>query len=436
MKSRLLLFGCLLGLTSCGVFQWWDERGHSVSSRETASLTVQHLMMDDESGFAEDMQERLKSLHHYYVLAQKHLYEFDRMEESHSEKIYQTTSYLSLLAIRTQTDEIEHEIYQVWVSKEKDREALKKKLRLKSEVLKFAASSKMAALSMENLIESLQVESIENTKLKSNALKDLTSVEIETEIKRLQENREFIIFEKNIEHLAHVMETKIDQSDKSFSRPAGRPGIFSGDEFPAKVWALTFNDGPTRISSEILTDLNKRNLKATFFQLASKVDENPKLAVKIKEAEMGLGSHSWNHVQLTKVGAATLNHEIIQATKKIEDTVGERISYFRLPYGAGASTHQIREKVADAGLVVIQWNVDSLDWIPQNPQKIVARTLRLMGKTTKDAGIILFHDVHERSGLAASVVMDALKTNGRKSCTIDQIVTEMNEGSSTVCAKN
>jgi peptidoglycan/xylan/chitin deacetylase (PgdA/CDA1 family) len=432
MKSRLLIFGCLLGLTSCGVFRWWDERGHSASSRETASLTVQHLMMDDETGFADDILERLNSLHHYYVLAQKHLYDFDRSDENNAEKIYQSQSYLSLLAIRTQTDEIEHEIYQVWTSREKDPQALKKKLRLKMEVLKFAAVSKMASLSMENLMESLQVDSGQ----KSNSIKELTFTEIEMEIKRLKENREFIIFEKNIEHLAHVMETKIDQSDKTYTRPAGRPGIFSGDEFPAKVWALTFNDGPTRISSEIVSDLKKRSLKATFFQLASSVEKNPKLALKIKDSGMGLGSHSWNHLQLTKVGAATLNHEIVEATKKIEETVGERVSYFRLPYGAGASTHQIREKVADAGLVVIQWNVDSLDWVPQNPEKIVARTLKLMGKTSKDAGIILLHDVHERSGLAARSIMDALQTNGRRSCTIDQIVTEMNEGSSTVCAKN
>jgi hypothetical protein len=69
----------------------------------------------------------------------------------------------------------------------------------------------------------------------------------------------------------------------------------------------------------------------------------------------------------------------------------------------------------------------------QEPQKIVNRTLSLMKKTERDQGVILFHDIHQRTALATPQIMDYLKQGQRRACTLSEIVNQMNAGSETVC---
>jgi peptidoglycan-N-acetylglucosamine deacetylase len=107
-----------------------------------------------------------------------------------------------------------------------------------------------------------------------------------------------------------------------------------------------------------------------------------------------------------------------------------------LPYGAGASVTHIREKISETGLIHAGHNVDGLDWMPQSPERIALRTIKLMRKTSKDSGIILLHDVHDRTALALPRILDYLKENNRRTCTLDQIVGDMNKAVTTVCSKN
>ena len=396
-----------------------------------ASLSVQHLLADDDLSFKDEITQKLHFLHLYYVMAHKQLHNFDgKITDLHARKLYSDESYLNLLALRTQIEEIEHEIAQVWKEDEKGKLGLKKKLALKQAISTYASTSNIVAASLENLIHDLGLAH-ENKKAAYLSLKEIVQ-----EYARLESLKDFQILQKNIDHLAHVMEAKIDDKDQTFSPSSSKSGHFSGDEFPAKVWAITFDDGPTRTTLNILKTLKDKNIQATFFQVASKVEEEHELARSISKAQMEVGAHSWNHVQLTKVGAITLHKEIHLATKKIEEIHGERISFYRLPYGAGISVNHIREKIAETGLIHAGWNVDGLDWMPQSPDRIVTRTIKLMGKTSKDSGILLLHDVHERTALALPRILDYLKENNRRTCTLDQIVGDMNKASPSVCSKN
>jgi peptidoglycan/xylan/chitin deacetylase (PgdA/CDA1 family) len=112
------------------------------------------------------------------------------------------------------------------------------------------------------------------------------------------------------------------------------------------------------------------------------------------------------------------------------------IKFFRLPYGSGIDVPVVREVIAKNKLINTFWNVDSLDWIPQSPDRIVKRTRELMRKTPRDAGIILFHDVHQRSVTASGSIMDVLKSDSRRVCTLGEIVDDLNEGKGQVCSSS
>ncbi|MFA7614634.1 MAG: polysaccharide deacetylase family protein, partial [Candidatus Caldatribacteriota bacterium] len=237
-------------------------------------------------------------------------------------------------------------------------------------------------------------------------------------------------------HIAHTLDTKNVKS-KRFEPSTTRTGNITGNEFPAKVWSLTFDDGPGRKTTQsILADLKKRKMKASFFQLTQKAQENQSVAKELRAAGMEIALHSYSHKQLTKVNNTVLEKEITTALKdlkKIHDNID--IHFFRLPYGAGVNTTHIRQKIAENKLIHVFWNVDTLDWMAQPTADIVKRTVELMKKTKNDAGVILFHDIHQRTADASPQIMDYLQKDGRRVCTLKTIVDDINAGAAKVCSK-
>jgi peptidoglycan/xylan/chitin deacetylase (PgdA/CDA1 family) len=267
-----------------------------------------------------------------------------------------------------------------------------------------------------------------------NELKALNKSEIEKEINFLRSSTQYQVFEQNIEHLSFMLESITSEIGKRFYPSTTGAGNITGNEFPSKVWSLTFDNGPKpETSSQILEELKRKKIKATFFQLTKQAQANTLLANKIRFEGMEIASHSFSHQQLTKIGSSGLEKEITHAVKALNKLHGADIQFFRLPYGAGVSTPHIRKKIAANGLIHVLWNVDSLDWMPQAPERIVARTKALMKKTSKDSGILLFHDIHLRTAKALPEIMNFLKQDNRRICTLKEIVTQMNEESKTVC---
>lgn len=421
----------MMFLTSCGAYKWWSLNSQD-NSRQVASMSVQQLVMEKKSNFNEEIDEKLQSLHSYYVIGQKNLMDFDsQISESDVASLYESPAYLNLLAVRTQTEEIEHELTELWDTLSDDKSKSDLKLAMQIKIAAFAKKSSVASLSMENLASELGMKVPSQSHTQKSKL---VPQDIQNEYKALEALREFVVYEKNIEHLSHMLDTKSSGAGKRFYPSTSKPGSITGNEFPAKVWSLTYDDGPGKLTSpKIIQSLKERKLKATFFQLTKQVKALPSTAKEIKDAGMELASHSYTHLQLTKVGSATLEKEITEATQELEKIHNYDIKFFRLPYGAGVGASHIREKIAANGLIHVFWNIDTLDWMAQEPQKIVDRTISLMKKTPRDAGVILFHDIHQRTTQASPKVMDYLMKDGRRVCTLDEIVTQMNEGVEKVC---
>lgn len=426
MRPSILLL-LLLTLPACGGFNLWN--GKKDSEREIASMTMNHLLSEETQNFSIDIDDKLQSLHSYYLIGQKNLAEFDKtIAENDLEDLYESRPYLSLLAVQTQTDEIENELFDLVDSSTFEHAA--KVTILKEKIKAFAEKSNLAHASMENISERLDL----NVAPVDSKIDDK---EIEAAIVEAEALKEFQIYQKNIEHLSHMMEIKVRSEVKQWKASMGEAGNLTGQEFPAKVWALTFDNGPgQKTTPKVLANLKDKNLQATFFEMARAVKKHPETGKLLRDAGMEIGSHSYSHKELTKVGGITLQKEITLATDTIEKSLKIDVQFFRLPFGSGVGTPSVREVIAKNNLIHVFWNVDSLDWMAQHPDKIIERVKKLMKKTPRDAGVIVFHDIHMRGVTASSEIMDHLKDDGRRTCTLGRIVKEMNEGSTTVCSKN
>jgi peptidoglycan/xylan/chitin deacetylase (PgdA/CDA1 family) len=153
-----------------------------------------------------------------------------------------------------------------------------------------------------------------------------------------------------------------------------------------KEVALTFDDGPdTVFTPQILDILKKNNIKATFFIVGNRAEANKEIIKRIAKEGHAIGNHSWDHADLDRLGPDQIIYEI----KKTEDTLfsllGYRPSIVRPPYGA--ADKKVLQKIGDMGYRVIDWSVDSLDWLGTPPKMITY----IVKKETRPGGIILQH---------------------------------------------
>lgn len=80
--------------------------------------------------------------------------------------------------------------------------------------------------------------------------------------------------------------------------------------------------------------MKRYDVKATFFVLGSSVVQNPGLVKRELDEGHQVGSHSWDHPQLTKLSEQEVYNQILQTQKVVFDQTGYFPTTMRPPYGA------------------------------------------------------------------------------------------------------
>lgn len=180
-----------------------------------------------------------------------------------------------------------------------------------------------------------------------------------------------------------------------------------------KQIVLTFDDGPNDKSTvEILTILNKYDVKATFFVLGQNVVKYPDVVKMMHEQGHEVANHSWSHKDLTKLNPTQMNAEMDRASNAIFKAIGEYPTAYRPPYGAVNAN--VREEIQ---LTPVLWNIDTMDWHHKDPVK----TLENVKANAKDGGIVLMHDIHQQSAEALEAVIQYLQEEGYEFVTTKEL---------------
>ncbi len=177
--------------------------------------------------------------------------------------------------------------------------------------------------------------------------------------------------------------------------------------------ALTFDDGPRQGSTDTILDiLEEYNVPATFFIVGSCVSQNPD-ALK-REVALGceLGSHTYNHNQLTNMSTSQIEEEMSSSIRAIEEASGGTVTVMRPPYGAVNS--DVKEAI---DLPIIIWSVDTLDWKTRDPDS----TLATVQEEVTGGSIILMHDIYEETAEAVAKIIPWLQRQDYKLLTVTQL---------------
>lgn len=176
--------------------------------------------------------------------------------------------------------------------------------------------------------------------------------------------------------------------------------------------ALTFDDGPGPYTDRLLKCLKENNAKATFFLVGYSVERYKDTVKKAYDMGCEIGNHSWNHPQLTSLDPAALAAQISSTNRVIRSATGHDPTLLRPPYGSYNST-----VAAAAGMPLILWEVDTLDWKTRNVQS----TIQSVMSNVKDGKIILMHDIHQPTVQAAEQIIPELKKKGYQLVTVSEL---------------
>ena len=122
-------------------------------------------------------------------------------------------------------------------------------------------------------------------------------------------------------------------------------------------WALTFDDGPTQFTYQVLDMLRKHNRTATFFVTGSQVKQYPDIVKYTAEQGHEIGVHTWSHPWLTSLTNDQIVAEALWTADAIFDIIGLTPKYFRPPFGD--IDPRVRAILSAMGFKVIVWNRDS-----------------------------------------------------------------------------
>jgi peptidoglycan/xylan/chitin deacetylase (PgdA/CDA1 family) len=191
-----------------------------------------------------------------------------------------------------------------------------------------------------------------------------------------------------------------------------------------KCIALTFDDGPSPYTDRLLQVLKDSDAKATFFEIGNKVAANPEGAKRVVEAGMELGSHTWEHPNMTTIPPEDIPAQFTKANDAIEAATGQRPKLVRT--AGGLINDQVLAEAKKQGLADINWDVIPFDWA--NDGNTGATRFMLMSQI-KPNSVVLFHDTYSSTVDLVEQFIPVLKANGYHMVTVTQMLGERAPGS-------
>ncbi|MDD2505273.1 MAG: polysaccharide deacetylase family protein [Bacilli bacterium] len=272
---------------------------------------------------------------------------------------------------------------------------------------------KIANIINHNQIK-LSIKEFEYAK-KSYLFKD---TELEVYITNYNKNKTITVLTINYHELKDnlIIPFKLDKKYKgiigSDKEEHITPIISEIDVENQKLVAFTFDDGPSKYTSELLDILDEFNANATFFLVGYNVKIRNSIVLDMYNRGFEIGNHTIDHSRLTKFNCEKANQKITQNEKLVESIINYKMNLVRPPYGA------INKKLREClDYSMILWSVDSRDWESRNTEKIVTEVL----SNIKENDIVLFHDLYPTTIDAIKVLLPILYADGFKVVSVSEL---------------
>lgn len=181
------------------------------------------------------------------------------------------------------------------------------------------------------------------------------------------------------------------------------------DKEEKKQVYLTFDDGPSKYTSELLDLLKSYNVKATFFVIGKTDKHSLDMYKRIVEEGHSLGIHSYSH-DYTNIYESLENfdNDFTKLRDLLYDTTGYLTNIYRFP--GGSANNIAKEKISlfidylnENDITYFDWNVVNGDGTGEKITKEDSYQNVMNGVKVHKRSIVLMHDTDMKQATIDSV---------------------------------
>ena len=181
-----------------------------------------------------------------------------------------------------------------------------------------------------------------------------------------------------------------------------------------KLIAITYDDGPSQYTAQLLDGLKARGAKATFFIVGYQAQARPQIVRRAWMEGHQVANHTWDHPQLTKQSAAGVQSQVSRTAAMLTQAIGFQQSYMlRPPYG-----DYNQAVLSAAGVPAVFWSMDTADYKTSDASVVCNQIVR----AARDGGICCIHDTHYSTVVGSLQAIDILKQQGYQFVTVEELL--------------
>lgn len=214
--------------------------------------------------------------------------------------------------------------------------------------------------------------------------------------------------------------TKVEESVRDTETKAEEPAKINPVKSSGKKVYLTFDDGPSSNTDQILDILKDYDVKATFFVVGKTDERSVKAYQRIVEEGHTLAMHSYSHkydeiYESKEAFARDLN----SLQEYLYETTGVWPRIYRFPGGSSNTVSKVDmqeliEYLTDIGIAYFDWNVASGDAVSRTlPAETIVNNC-LSGIEKQKESVILMHDASNKGTTIEALpqIIEAIQEQG------------------------
>lgn len=179
-----------------------------------------------------------------------------------------------------------------------------------------------------------------------------------------------------------------------------------------KQIALTFDDGPSGKTPQLLDYLREKDVKVTFFLVGNRINEFKNTVQQEVKDGHEIGYHSYSHKMQPQLSNAQIISDFEKSNNLLKDLTGAEFTVWRTPGG------DYNQRVLDCiDLPHIYWSVDTRDWDHRNTYRVYSSVIG-----SSDGAIVLMHDLYSSTVDGAIQAIDEMLEGDYEFMTVTELL--------------
>jgi peptidoglycan/xylan/chitin deacetylase (PgdA/CDA1 family) len=170
--------------------------------------------------------------------------------------------------------------------------------------------------------------------------------------------------------------------------------------------ALTFDDGPDRLTPRYLDLLDELRVPASFFLVGTACERHPDYVREYIRRGHQVAAHGYDHTRFTELDRRALLDQCARTDRILGGQLEGR-PWVRPPHGAVDASSLVALRLA--GYTVALWSLDSLDYEGRDAELVVSRCT---SDRVQAGEVLLFHEGQQWTLDALPQIVENLRGAG------------------------